>query len=294
MKRLCIYHSVDLDGHCSGAIVARKYPDVELYGWSYGQPIPWGKIERADEVILVDVSFQPWSEMEKLYDMKGINLIWIDHHKSAIESHREAMQQAEKNNEEVKFFYGIREIERAACELVWEYYNDRDVPYAVWLLGRWDTWQWNDHPEKDEIKAFQYGMRAEDTRPGVYKNWGWVLGDGDEKDVSMHFMVRGKAIVTYMDQHYTRIARNAFETEINGYRVLALNAGGGSGIFDSVWKDHPECKAMCTFFWTKKYWTVSLYSDRGFDCSVVAKALGGGGHAGAAGFQCLELPFDLS
>ena len=36
--------------------------------------------------------------------------------------------------------------------------------------------------------------------------------------------------------------------------------------------------------------TVSLYSES-VDVSVIAKAHGGGGHKGAAGFICAELPF---
>lgn len=32
MKRLCYYHSKDPDGWVSGAIVKRKYPDIELRG----------------------------------------------------------------------------------------------------------------------------------------------------------------------------------------------------------------------------------------------------------------------
>jgi hypothetical protein len=39
-----------------------------------------------------------------------------------------------------------------------------------------------------------------------------------------------------------------------------------------------------------KQWIVSLYSDK-MDVSEIAKRHGGGGHKGAAGFVCSELPF---
>ena len=40
-------------------------------------------------------------------------------------------------------------------------------------------------------------------------------------------------------------------------------------------------------------WTVSLYNENGkFDVSEIAKLMGGGGHAGAAGFVCDD-PDDL-
>jgi nanoRNase/pAp phosphatase (c-di-AMP/oligoRNAs hydrolase) len=36
---------------------------------------------------------------------------------------------------------------------------------------------------------------------------------------------------------------------------------------------------------------VSLYSEK-VDVSIIAKNHGGGGHAGAAGFICRDLPFE--
>jgi nanoRNase/pAp phosphatase (c-di-AMP/oligoRNAs hydrolase) len=39
---------------------------------------------------------------------------------------------------------------------------------------------------------------------------------------------------------------------------------------------------------------VSLYSTRDdIDCGAIAKTYGGGGHKGAAGFQCDTLPFPI-
>ena len=53
MKRLCYYHSKDPDGWVSGAIVKRKYSDIELRGWDYKDPIPpIEEIIKYDEVIL--------------------------------------------------------------------------------------------------------------------------------------------------------------------------------------------------------------------------------------------------
>jgi nanoRNase/pAp phosphatase (c-di-AMP/oligoRNAs hydrolase) len=37
-------------------------------------------------------------------------------------------------------------------------------------------------------------------------------------------------------------------------------------------------------------WIISLYS-RNIDVSEIAKKYGGGGHKGAAGFHCKDLPF---
>ena len=54
---------------------------------------------------------------------------------------------------------------------------------------------------------------------------------------------------------------------------------------------------MMPFAWEPKInkWSVSLYSiDPNIDCGSIAKKHGGGGHPGAAGFQCDSLPFELT
>ncbi len=33
-----IYHSADLDGFTSGAIIKRKYPNAKMIGYDYGNP----------------------------------------------------------------------------------------------------------------------------------------------------------------------------------------------------------------------------------------------------------------
>ena len=73
---ICIYHSRDLDGWMSAAIVKLWNPKVELIGWDYGQPIPDISFK---EVIMVDISFPK----EVMVDNKN-RLTWIDHHASAI------------------------------------------------------------------------------------------------------------------------------------------------------------------------------------------------------------------
>ena len=61
-------------------------------------------------------------------------------------------------------------------------------------------------------------------------------------------------------------------------------------------KDEGKYDALCLFYWhpTHLKWTISLYSQgESVDVSVIAKAHGGGGHKGAAGFRAEELPFQL-
>ena len=91
MKIVCVYHSIDLDGWMSAAIVKhwfnqQEVPNkkdehintIDFIGYNYGQPIP--DLSEYDKVIMCDISFPP-EEMDKIELKK---LVWIDHHISAI------------------------------------------------------------------------------------------------------------------------------------------------------------------------------------------------------------------
>lgn len=83
----------------------------------------------------------------------------------------------------------------------------------------------------------------------------------------------------------------SFYSSLEGYRVIVCNTPcGNSLVFDSV--DSDTYDIMSVFFFDGKQYTVSLYSTKKeIDVSEIAKKHGGGGHKGAAGFQCKELPF---
>ena len=77
MKTVCIYHSRDLDGWMSGAIVRLAYSATNFIGWDYGKEIP--DLSDYDKIVMVDISF-PKEVMQSI----ASKLIWIDHHISAI------------------------------------------------------------------------------------------------------------------------------------------------------------------------------------------------------------------
>jgi oligoribonuclease NrnB/cAMP/cGMP phosphodiesterase (DHH superfamily) len=80
-----------------------------------------------------------------------------------------------------------------------------------------------------------------------------------------------------------------FEIELAGHRGFATNIYGfGSNGFGPALMEQYDFCAACIF--DGKRWTVSLYSEK-IDVGEICKQLGGGGHRGAAGFQCEALPF---
>lgn len=277
---ICFYHSADLDGHCSGALVKFANPECELYGINYGDPFPWDRVAEED-VVMVDFSLQPFDKMVLLNDLCP-RLIWIDHHKSAIDEYDEARE------EEAFEIDGVRTVGLAGCELTWQYFlPSTKMPTFVYLLGRYDVW---DHLDPRTL-PFQYGMRrVKDTLPQNQEFWASLL---DVEKVN-RIIEDGSIILEYQKSENEKYAEAcAFETEVDGLRCIAINKMlTNSQLFDSVWNPD-KYDAMLTFGYRPGgFWTVSLYTDKpGVDVSRVAKARGGGGHQGAAGFQCGDLFF---
>jgi oligoribonuclease NrnB/cAMP/cGMP phosphodiesterase (DHH superfamily) len=238
MKTVCVYHSIDLDGQMSAAIVKRwfiknyrsvnssleqndeivienldKFP-VEVHtlsfiGYNYGQPIP--DLSDYDKVIICDISF-PKEEMLKIFNQVGLgNFIWLDHHISAIKSNISV----EAN--------GIRNTKFAACELTWQYFFPNEtMPEIVRLLGRYDCFGHKNTDEETKVLQFQYGARqcisnyeeaygylCNSINKRVYKEgdfYKWYIEDIIHED--------GESIYRYLCTEAKQVYKNGFEIEL--------------------------------------------------------------------------------
>lgn len=278
---ICIYHSRDLDGYTSGAIVKRKYPDCKLIGYDYGQPIPWDEIPVGEKVIMIDVSL-PMPEMRSLAEKCQFNLTWIDHHISAINDYKNYIGNGES------FLYPVLEDGIAACEGGWKYlFPKEDMPLAVRLLGEYDTWRNGDKERwENEILPFQFGMRRICKSPETFPIE--LLNSYAKLDV-YEIIRSGQSILDYQRQQNERACKFAFEYDFEGYKAICLNGGGfNSEAFKSAY-DESKHDLMMPFQFNGKFWTVSLYTTKDIDCSVIAKSKGGGGHKKAAGFQVNDI-----
>ena len=279
----CFYHSADLDGHCSGALIKMAYPECVLIKINYGDAFPWELIPIGcgEKVFMVDFSLQPYTEMRKLA-IHADPLIWIDHHKSAIEE-RDIFSDT---------YLGIQTSGIGACALVWEYIqsksNLKETPTFVKLLAEYDVWNHTD----PRTLLFQYGMRQQgNTYPDNQDFWKSLF---DTEKVQRIIEV-GSIILSYQTTENKKYANAcAFDTELDGLKCIAINKMlTNSQLFDSIW-DENKYDAMLVFGFRKGTWTVSLYSTKqNIDVSVIAKNRGGGGHKQAAGFQCSVLPFKM-
>lgn len=279
----CFYHRADMDGKCSGALVKMEHPDCEMIGINYGDSFPWETVKPNEDVYMVDFSLQPFEDMERLNAM--CNLIWVDHHITAIE---------ESKKRGFRAYIQSLDTNYAGCELTWSLLHPVDpfaplikkvAPHFVWLLGRYDVW---DH-SIPEILEFQSGLRSYGPMYPDDPTWKMLFEDSFVDQV----IEIGKIIIKHEKGQNEAYAKScAYDVLFDSLRCVAINKGlANSLLFASVY-DPAKHDAMLCYVWRKDKWTVSLYSSKPeVDVSVVCKARGGGGHKGAAGFQCQELPF---
>jgi len=289
---IVIYHIRDLDGHSSGAICKKKYPDAILIGFDYGQDI-WAKLNNVGgnlaehNVIMIDVSLK----MPEMFDLAKNckSLTWIDHHISAIREYEAVIGQAPTN------FNAVLENGIAACEVGWKYlFPNEKMPTAIKLLGEYDTWRNTDMEHwNNNILPFQFGMRlncnSPQTFPMTLLETKGQFPQANEKAVEK-VIETGKIILEYQRKQNEAACRSAFEFEFEGLRAICLNGGGlNSDAFKSVYNPEKH-DIMMPFRFNGREWIFSMYSNKpDIDVSVIAKKWGGGGHKGAAGFQVDDL-----
>jgi uncharacterized protein len=281
-----IYHRADFDGLFCRAIAERALgtsPLVRYVGWDYGDPVP--DVSAAKTLYMLDIS------VRGLMDHPG--LIWIDHHKSAMEAYPATIE-------------GFRIDGVAACRLTWQWFNAHesffsgltkedfvnrtvDEPLAVRLAGEYDIWDKRD----PRAELLQHGLRTRDLTPVWSILLSAELGESLVED-----LLRAGEVLEYATRKKDEsvIRRFGFTTHLAGLCFLACNAASyNSHLFAAGIK--PEHDGLLGFNWTGAKWRVSLYGVPGkpdVDLAAIAVSFGGGGHKQACGFECERLPFVLN
>lgn len=300
MKTIVIHHSADFDGLFCREIARKFFGEHATYiGWDYGQPVP--DVPPDSALFMLDIS------VEGLMDYPG--LVWIDHHKSAMEkwdSHR---------------IKGMRIDGVAACRLAWQYFflgddhacltkadfvnRDVDEPLAVRLAGEYDVWDKRD----PRAELFQHGLRsgplghqwpvllAKDRKLTISEieaamDTGYPVTlepDGTTAPAIVCALLKNGEALQYAKREENKgiIESYGFDMDFEGLHFLACNhARFNSHLFTAGIK--PEHDALLGFNWDGKKWRVSLYHAPGkehHDLSLIAVKYGGGGHKGACGFK---------
>lgn len=282
---IVIHHSADFDGIFSREVARDHFGDDAQYlGWDYGDPVPDVPLDA--DLFLIDISVDAL--------MTHPRLVWIDHHKTAIEKYPAAARTG----------YCIDGV--AACRLAYQYFHniawrlttkeeylDRRVtePLAVRLAGEYDVW------DKRDMRAevFQYGLKScyMDNRWGalLYTGKNPAISPDKEVDAILSF---GEGSKGYQENVNAELIKAySFDVEFEGLTFLALNTARCNSLtFESGIQPHHD--GLLGFRYDGKKWAFSLYGvpDKpDVDLSVIASKHGGGGHKQACGFQVQSLPF---
>lgn len=317
IKTTVIYHSADFDGIFCREIAKKFLPDAEFIGWDYGDAtIPFPS---EGTVYLMDLSPDCFGEIFVFGARKLERLIWIDHHKTAIENYPKSIP-------------GYRIDGVAACRLAYHWFTCskgahadgtlaekedfviRRVhePLAVRLVGEYDIWDKRD----PRAELFQFGLRSCNLEPyfrdllelshkSTVDEIGALADAGHtnllEPDGTMappliwSLLQHGETLQYARGEEYREvITAQGFDVVLEGYTYLACNSHEldiRSQLFDAGIKPHHE--GLLGFTFNGKDWRVSLYGIPGqdIDHSLIAVKYGGGGHKNACGFRSKTLSF---
>jgi len=301
MYRIAMH--VDSDGFAAAGVVYKhllsegvKDSEIEWHPINYGMPIPEEINYEEDTVYMVDFSLQPAPVMVEFAEKLGDRFTWIDHHSTSVSMEEEfpALKQVP----------GIRQVEWeedtpiAGCELAWKYfYGNRGMPIILQLIGDWDTWRWPglSEPLQEKIKALQFHLNISGTNPKYEDGRAFWLKALDAIDIDPAALRDGALLRKYQEQKSHGIMKSSsFEANFAGLRAIMVNQRGGSEMFKGFY-DPEKHDVMVTFTHVQgKYVSVGLYGEGSkIHLGELAKKLGhagdfpsGGGHAGAAGYQC--------
>lgn len=280
---MIVYHSIDMDGWMSAALVQHFLHDTQdLVFANYNQD------EKAIEIVLrekpeilyvVDYSFKP-EVFDKIIDACG-KVFWFDHHVTAIDGASEKM----------KALPGLRRSEGiSAAGLVWEYVGvkNKRVSELVDLVSRYDIWDFDDKnplecdpPKLNERLSFCQGDSVEQ----VCRAWELISNVQKNKNALRNALLDGHQLLQNTLSKCDIVSKTASFGRVDDLRFAAVNVQGLnpsyvlSRYYDSVGF------AFCWHMLKNGKVKLDLRSDKttGADVSRLAKVWGGGGHEHAAG-----------
>jgi len=281
-KPLIIYHGGCPDGFCSALIAWKNFKgEADFHPGVYGEPHP--DVEGRD-VYILDFSYKRPVMREIL--AKARSVVVIDHHKTAeaeldgiveeflTASPSEIVPDVPWAKTPVIHF----DMERSGAMLTWRYfYPDKEPPHLVHYVQDRDLWRW-------ELDRSREVNSAISSYPMTFEAWDGFLGMR-QADFVDGMASQGHHIERAKNQLVEIICKQAYETTIGGYKVLAVNATAHySEVAGRLAEGRPFGAAWFVRKDGKRQW--SFRSDPGgIDVSELARQFGGGGHRHAAGVE---------
>ena len=284
-RTILIYYHDDNDGSCAAAVATNYYDknefSIKFVAINYGKE-SWTEeeINEAEKVWLVDFSSD---RMEDFVKTCGSKLIWIDHHRTAMEKFPELWGSSN--------IPGIRSLEKAACVLTWEYTHPENIspPPAVAYIGDKDMWTF----EYPDTRAFSAGFSLMVKTPDD-PVWDVLLGLEYEETVNKMISI-GELLLEAQKYKLQKAFDRGVDFTFHNWRARLVNTTGNiSELGEFIYKK-PEYDIAVMWQAVEDMVVFSLRSDSGNpnspDCAEIAQQYGGGGHKNAAGFQKKNMDF---
>lgn len=285
--RVLIYYHDDNDGCCSAAVAGNCYDRnefaIKFVAINYGKE-SWneGEISAAEKVWLLDFTSDKMDDFAKVC---GPKLIWIDHHRTAMEKFPDLW-----NSENIP---GIRSIEKAACVLTWEYTHQGYIspPEAVAYIGDKDIWKF----EYSETRAFSSGFSLMVKTPDD-PLWDVLLGSSSEYEDAVYKMISiGELLLESQNYKLQKAFDRGVDCLFHNWKARLVNTTGNISELGEFIYMKPEYDIAVMWQAVEDMVVFSLRSDSGNpdspNCAEIAQQYGGGGHKNAAGFQKRNIDF---
>ena len=258
-KPLIIYHGKCPDGMTAAWAVQKALGEGDYIAALHGEAPP---DVTGRDVIIVDFSYKR-PIMEAMYQ-NAKSLLVLDHHKSA---------QADLADLPFAQF----DMNRSGAGMAWDHFHHgRPRPALVNLIEDGDLWR---HALQG-TREFQLRLEME---PMTFESWDRI-GNMSELEISA-YIAEGRLLKRAFDAEVASLLKDRYPVSVAGETGLAVNATSRysselghhlaelSGTFGMVWRQLDGVLK------------VSLRSTGGYDVSLLASKMGGGGHRNAASFS---------
>lgn len=287
MTTKIIYHQIKKgidcpDGLAAAWVAHKANPDAEVIGCWYQcdrENLP--KFEKGDRVIIVDFSFS--AEILQEWSDAGVDILLIDHHKTAMEHLGDVSSFAEHFNGKIKF-----DMQECGATLAWQhFFPTRSMPLFLEYVKDRDLWN-KSFPNCDAVHEViaKLGRSFElyDLLETYWRAEMQVLGE------------LGEVLLAPKRKQVKEICDRAQLTSFRRYPNIPLVYLNVDGSEDRLTSD--VCEYLYTDLFPESLFVVCVTSDGtfslrsnknnpggGFDVGELAKNNGGGGHKNAAGFR---------
>lgn len=282
MRTYILYHANCWDGFCGAWIARNALPvDTVFIPVQYGQDLP--VMEEGSRLYILDFSYSRSMMRHLLSRMHKVTV--LDHHKTAEKELWQLTNEFIQRPDLIANLPGSElpeicfDMEKSGGRLTWEYFHPQDVaPWLVDYTEDRDLWLWKLNWSR-EINAF-------------IRSWPLDFAKWDEFNLVPVGCPRwdtwidaGSAIIRREQQIIDDHLRHAREIEMDGHKILAVNATVlFSDIAAELAKDRPFGACYFDRADGKRQWSLRSRNG-GIDVAELAQAHGGGGHKQAAGFE---------